>query len=220
MNCYQHSEEPAEAYCRTCGRALCAACKRPAGGTVFCQEHLPAPAIAPAPPVATPSRQDVSPALAAILGFLIPGVGAIYNGQYAKGLVHAIIFGLLVSITGSGETHGLEPLFGILIAVWVFYMGFEAYHTARKRRDGEAVDEFSSLFPVNRVSGRFPAGAITLIVLGVILLLDTMDVIELRYIARYWPVLLIAAGAYMLYARLSEPGNDDVSAHEAGNGRD
>lgn len=221
MNCYLHTEVPAEAYCRTCGRALCAECKRSAEGTVFCEEHLPAPAQIPAAPQpAVVSKQDASPALAAILGFLIPGVGAIYNGQYAKGLVHAIIFGLLVSITSSGESHGLEPLFGILIAVWVFYMAFEAYHTARKRRDGEPVDEFSSLFPARTVSGRFPAGAITLIVLGVVLLLDTLDVIQLRYIARYWPVLLILAGAYMLYARLSNPDDDAMNAREAGHGRD
>ena len=33
-------------------------------------------------------------AIALFLGF-IPGVGAIYNGQYAKGLVHAVVFGLI-----------------------------------------------------------------------------------------------------------------------------
>jgi hypothetical protein len=29
-----------------------------------------------------------------------------------------------------------------------------------------------------------------------------MDVIQLRYLLRYWPVLLILAGAYMLYMRI------------------
>ena len=65
---------------------------------------------------------------------VIPGVGAIYNGQYAKGLIHAVVFGLLISIV-NGLHHGpLEPLFALLIGAWVFYMAFEAYHTARKRR--------------------------------------------------------------------------------------
>jgi len=41
---------------------------------------------------------DVSPGLAFFLGW-IPGVGAIYNGQYAKGLVHAVLWGVLVSLT-------------------------------------------------------------------------------------------------------------------------
>ena len=79
---------------------------------------------------------DVSPGLAFFLGW-IPGVGAIYNGQYAKGLVHAVIFGMLCSILDS-DLRGLEPVFGILLAAWIFYMAFEAYHTARKRRNGRA----------------------------------------------------------------------------------
>jgi hypothetical protein len=144
----------------------------------------------------------VSPGLACLLGF-IPGVGAIYNGQYAKGLVHAIVFGLLVSITSSGTAGDLEPLFGILIGVWVMYMALEAYHTARKRRAGEPVDEFSSILDVHGRRGGFPVGAITLIALGVLLLLSTMDVIQLRYLLRYWPILLILAGAYMLYVRVA-----------------
>jgi hypothetical protein len=220
MNCFNHSEVPAVAYCRACGKALCGDCKRTAQGTVFCDEHAPAAAIEGAIRQAVVDRMaekaaaasspssagsiatgDVSPGLACLLGF-IPGVGAIYNGQYAKGLVHAIVFGLLVSITSSGTAGDLEPLFGILIGVWVMYMALEAYHTARKRRAGEPVDEFSSILDVHGRRGGFPIGAITLIGLGVLLLLNTTEVIQLRYLLRYWPVLLILAGAYMLYVRL------------------
>ncbi len=64
-----------------------------------------APPVIDASPYASPytgrlgavPNPDVSPGLAFLLG-LIPGVGAIYNGQYAKGLVHAIIVGLMISI--------------------------------------------------------------------------------------------------------------------------
>ncbi len=209
MNCLNHPEIPAAAFCRTCGKPLCDACKRAAQGSVYCEEHVPAqtaaaaPRVAPVyapPPVADPS---VSPGLAFTLGLLIPGVGAIYNGQYAKGLVHAVIFGLLVSIISSGSAHGMEPLFAILIAAWVFYMAVEAYHTAQKRRRGEAVDEFSSLINLHTRGSRFPAGAVVLIGLGVLLLLNTTDIIPLERVLRYWPVLLILLGVYMLYVRLT-----------------
>jgi TM2 domain-containing membrane protein YozV len=204
MNCLNHPEIPAAAFCRTCGKPLCDACKRSAQGSVYCEEHVPAQtAAAPVytpPPVADPS---VSPGLAFALGLLIPGVGAIYNGQYAKGLVHAVIFGLLISILSSGSAHGMEPLFGILIAAWVFYMAVEAYHTAQKRRGGEAVDEFSSLINLHTRGSRFPAGAVVLIGLGVLLLLNTTDIIPLERVLRYWPVLLILLGVYMLYVRLT-----------------
>ncbi|MGA3075107.1 MAG: DUF5668 domain-containing protein [Bryobacteraceae bacterium] len=225
MNCFNHSETPAVAYCRACGKALCTECKRTAQGTIFCDEHAPAAAIEGAirqavvdrmaqetaaaagssPSAGSIATGDVSPGLACLLGF-IPGVGAIYNGQYAKGLVHAIIFGLLVSITSSGTAGDLEPLFGIMIGVWVMYMALEAYHTARKRRAGEPVDEFSSILDVHGRRSGFPVGAITLIGLGVLLLLNTMDVIQLRYLLRYWPILLILAGAYMLFVRVAGDG--------------
>jgi len=159
----------------------------------------------------------VSPGLAFILGF-IPGVGAVYNGQYAKGLIHAVIFGLLVSIESSGAAPGMEPLIGILIGVWVFYMAFEAYHTASRRARGEFVDEFSSLMPLNaqRATGTsprgFPVGPVVLIGLGVLFLLNTLELVRLRDILRFWPVFLIAFGAYLLWVRLTGreegmPGN-------------
>jgi hypothetical protein len=54
-----------------------------------------------------------------------------YNEQYAKGIVHLIVFAILVSLADNAG--GVFHLFAI---GWVFYMVFEAYHTARARRDG------------------------------------------------------------------------------------
>ena len=88
------------------------------------------------------------PGLAFVLG-LIPGVGAIYNGQYAKGLVHVIIIGLVISVLSNGSAHGLEPLVSLMLAGFWFYMAFEAYHTAQRRQRGQPVDEFSSLIPTH-----------------------------------------------------------------------
>jgi hypothetical protein len=150
---------------------------------------------------ASPKPGTPSPTLAFILGF-IPGVGAIYNGQYAKGLVHAVVFGLIVTILNSNHVGNFEPLFGIFLAIWVFYMAFEAHHTAAKRRNGDNVDELSSLMTIPANPGGVPVGPIILIGLGVLLLLDTLDLISFDRVAKYWPVLLIAGGAYMLYARI------------------
>src|SRR5512142_2387812 len=127
MNCQNHPEVPATAYCRTCGKPVCDECRRDAYGTVFCAEHAPAPAAtwsapseqaaaaprpAPVPPPPGYVYADVSPGLAFFLGF-IPGVGAIYNGQYAKGLVHAVVFGVLISILNASPD-ALQVGFGIL----------------------------------------------------------------------------------------------------------
>jgi TM2 domain-containing membrane protein YozV len=168
-------------------------------GTIVCEEHAPQQVVTPPP---APVASGTSPGLAFVLG-LIPGVGAIYNGQYAKGVVHVVIFGLLISVMSSGATGGFEPLFGLLIAIWYFYMPFEAYHTASRRQLGQPVDEFSSIFPLKTRRPGLPVGPVILMALGVLCLLATMDIIEFRQIARYWPVILIVLGAYMLYCRLT-----------------
>lgn len=233
MNCYNHPDRPAAGFCRTCGRPLCTACQRPAEGTLFCPDHVPVAAQggygagygsygadaagnptgsnpyaqAPypsAPPPAAGLAAQTSPLLAFILGF-IPGVGAIYNGQYIKGLIHAGIFGLIVTLISTNENGPTAPLFGILLSAFVFYMPFEAYHTAKRRQSGLPVEEWSSLSrgPVPAMGGRTAVGPIILIGIGVLFLLDTMNLIEFRQIGRFWPVILIAIGASMLYSRMN-----------------
>lgn len=131
-------------FCQDCGRALTTSTIRKVGSGTFCEPCLqariasgtvpqPGPAAPPPPPPGGPvppfGASDPSPALAALLGF-IPGVGAMYNGQFAKGIAHLVIFLLLEAMTNA--YHG----FGILIMGWVFYQVFDAYYTARARREG------------------------------------------------------------------------------------
>ena len=71
-----------------------------------------------------------SPGLAALLGF-IPGVGAMYNGEYAKGFIHVLIFATLI-----WAANNINELFGIAIAAFVLYMPIEAYQTAKARMLG------------------------------------------------------------------------------------
>jgi len=68
-----------------------------------------------------------SPGIAMLLGF-IPGVGAMYNGQFMKAFVHVGIFVMLIV----GANHFW--LFGLMIPFWVMYMAFDAYKTAQARQ--------------------------------------------------------------------------------------
>jgi hypothetical protein len=232
MNCANHPEAPAIGYCRECGKPLCEACRREAGGTLYCEEHSPVIAHSPAPPPPAaspytapytapqsspqlnqipPGDPGVSPGLAFLLGF-IPGVGAIYNGQYVKGLIHVVVMGLLISITSNEEMSGnLQPLFGMMIGAWVFYMAFEAYHTAKRRQLGQPVDEFSSIVPRHGQHSKFPIAPAVLIAVGLIFLLHNLDILRIGQILRYWPIALIGLGVYMLYERVS--GSSEHSAH-------
>jgi len=65
-----------------------------------------------------------------LLGF-IPGVGAMYNGQFLKAFIHVVIFVVLVMAANS-----ISDAFGWLVAFWIFYMAFEAYKTAQAKMLG------------------------------------------------------------------------------------
>ena len=99
MDCVNHSGVAATAYCQNCGKALCAGCVRnAAGGQILCEPCWTAWQTYQQPFVAAYRPAAPNPAAAAVLG-LIPGVGAMYNGQFFKGLIHVVIFAVLVSIT-------------------------------------------------------------------------------------------------------------------------
>ncbi len=121
---------PPTAFCQNCGTPLTPATTRTVGPATYCEPCLDTRLHgAPRPPVApVPTPSGPNPGLAALLG-LIPGVGAMYNEQYAKGIVHLIVFAVLIALTDA------SGLFGIFIAGWEFYMVIEAHHTARARRE-------------------------------------------------------------------------------------
>src|SRR5580704_7089333 len=109
MKCVVHPDVDATGYCRNCGKPMCPACIRPVRDVLYCEDCLatilghpapvPAPAEAPAgylpptPMAAVPPVPGIgpNPVLAFFLGFL-PGLGAFYNEQYGKGMIHLAIF--------------------------------------------------------------------------------------------------------------------------------
>ncbi|WP_236656908.1 LiaI-LiaF-like domain-containing protein [Acidisarcina polymorpha] len=99
------------------------------------------------------SQPGPNPALATILG-VIPGVGAMYNGQFVKAMIHVLIFVLLIAITNEHD------FFGFFIAAWVLYQIFDANQTAKARREGLPLpDPFGINELASRLGSQYPAGA-------------------------------------------------------------
>jgi hypothetical protein len=198
-----------------------------------------------------------------------------YNGQFFKGLIHVVIFAVLVSIT---EYHGI---FGIFIGAWCLYQSFEAFHTAKALRDGQPPPDPLGLNEVgnwlnlgmrhqspaqpgavrspiqpnpnpggnpgptppgyqpNYEQGAWqtpftpppppppppgpgfmpdpgeywrplfwkrkePVGAVILIALGLLFLLDRLDIFNGRLLEFSWPVLLIGVGVWMIVRRIGD----------------
>jgi hypothetical protein len=230
MNCANHADASAVAYCRTCGKALCANCTRPVRGVIYCEDCLGArmeaggaPAGATGfvpggystttsspgasgyvPPSPPGSGSGPNPTVAGILaGFFPFGVGAVYTGQYAKGLAHLAIFVLLIAgCNSAGDV--LPAISGIGIAFFVVYQIFDAVRSARAIQAGLPAPDPYGLGATfgggaKIETSKIPMGAVVLILLGVLFLLHTMGFAEYG-MDRFWPLILIALGAW-LFAR-------------------
>ncbi len=176
MTCANHLDRASTVFCQNCGKPLCAQCTRTIDGLVVCEPCLLArvpapsspsmpPSFVPLEPAATPGAQagyapvagmppqpyrpvpsgSPSPVLAGFLG-CIPGVGAMYNGQFVKALLHVVIFVILVGVANRFD------FVGILVAFWIFYQIFDAAQTAAARRDGRPLpDPFGILEMSQRI---------------------------------------------------------------------
>jgi hypothetical protein len=153
-------------------------------------------------------KRDVAgtnPGAAFALG-LIPGVGAIYNGEFVKAAVHVLIFGTLTSLADATNA----SLFAVAAAAFYFYMPFEAYYTAKKRMLGAQGVILET--PIDRLQQQFGSikdrelwGGIALIVVGGLYLLGNLDIFDLRRIARVWPVMLVLVGVWLLKKHQERP---------------
>ena len=220
MNCANHPDKAVAKYCRTCGKPLCQDCVREVMGIAYCENCLAervtgsapsSPYSASAAPIAPSSGPN--PGLAGILGAIPFGVGAVYNGQYAKGLAHLVIFILLVV----GASHGHEPLdtiCGLGIAAFVFYQIIDAVKTAKAINAGQAPPDplgLGTMFsPGDRrdITRGAPAGAVILIFLGVLFLLQNTGVWFLSVDA-LWPMILMALGVWLFAKRKSAAARGD-----------
>ena len=153
-----------------------------------------------APPQGAPYQRSAgnsSPTVAFILG-LFPGLGAIYNGQYNKGLIHIAIFASIIVALSTDIGEGLGAMLGIFLAGFVFYCAFEAMRTAQAKLAGTAASD-----PLESWSKERPIGPIILIGLGALLLLNNFRFFEFIRLGRFWPLILIGAGLYMFRNRLT-----------------
>src|SRR5947209_9828661 len=238
MNCANHPEVSAVAYCRTCGKAMCANCTHQVRGVVYCENCLAErlggvlPPPSALPPTLTPrgDRESrlPSPGVAAALG-LIPGVGAMYNGQFMKGVAHVLAFVCLIWMADH-----FGPIMVPIFFAYFFYLVFDAYKTAHAIELGQPLPDpfgMERMFgpdavarratphaPASPVASnpggqeqtvaateefgrRAPTGAIVLIILGVLFLFNSLGFLEFNWVHRFWPVILILLGGWLFVQR-------------------
>lgn len=161
----------------------------------------PAPPAPPPPPVAfgpasaAPSAPlPKNPGAAGALG-IIPGMGHLYLGLYQRA---AILFGVWVLfISVAGHSHGPFP--GIAIPFWMVFSIIDASRQAKAiNATGRPESNILGSDEPVRVSGSLTAGLL-LILIGGFLLLDRFVTIDLSFLNDWWPLLLVAFGAWQVY---------------------
>jgi hypothetical protein len=223
MNCANHADASAVAYCRTCGKALCGNCTRPVRGVIYCEDCLGAKMETPPPPTAYQQVMDQglglkvapgpasgpNPTVAGILaGFFPFGVGAVYTGQYVKGLVHlAIVASLFGGAVASGNRNS-DGLTAICIVSLVFFCIYQIIDSVRAAKAIQMAQPIPDPFGLAATFGggakietsKVPIGAIILILVGALFLLNTAGLFALNF-HRFWGVILILLGGWIFATR-------------------
>ncbi len=199
MKCAVHTEVDATGFCRNCGKALCPACTRDVRGALYCEPCL-ANIVAPPPAAAPPAHTGPNPGVALALGF-IPGLGADYNGDYIKALIHVFVFAGLIAAQSSDVSAGYHAFLGIALGCFYFYMPIDAYHVAKARLTGAPLPASFGDTAGAPGGDRKPVGAIILIALGAFFLLANLGLLEWNWFSKAWPLGLIALGVWLLADR-------------------
>ena len=200
MNCAYHSKNPAVVECHRCARALCTACDHRIRGFPYCQNCI----VAGVEVLQQQTRTSVMPALrgsnsplvATLLSF-VPGLGAAYNGQTSKAIVHFAVFASFfqLAIVTESVDFGLPLFVAGFFGTWLF-SAVDAYRTAQLLRAGLAPDTEQDVI-ARRLYGSPLAWSLTLMVLGAIFLVQQIVGIRLP-VRQVLPILLLLLGAYML----------------------
>ncbi len=163
------------------------------------------PAELPPPPSTTVAARAPQPAVpeikspwvALLLSVLMPGLGQVYNGHFAKAVTFFVAFSGSIYLIAEGH-----PLpFGIFLPFVIFWNMVDAFRSAVliNARGVRALEE-------EEVES--PWWGVALAVMGVVLLLNNLGWLRLGALVPYWPLLLIGAGLLLLRRSMQRrPGN-------------
>ena len=215
MNCAYHIVNRAVVQCSRCSKGLCPACDHRIRGFPYCQdcivtgvELLQQQQSRPANTAPPVIRRKTSPFVSLLLSLVVPGLGAAYNGQTSKALVHFTIFASFFQM--ATVTDGAAFFVLGVIGTWLF-AAVDAFRTAQLIRAGLALDAESDAI-ARRLYGNPLAWGVVLITLGTVFLLHTMFGVRLP-VKQFLPIVLVLLGAYMLFdfLRFRQKRRDPVS---------
>ena len=190
MKCYYHANVESIHGCSACHKYLCSACSHSIKGKVYCQDCLVAGADLAAL-AATPRLANFSPARAALFA-LVPGIGAVYNRQYVKAVVHFAIFAGLTIISDSGP-----GIFGVAAFAFYVFTIVDAYRSAQVILKNVVLNQ--QLLEEETEDINIPVWGGVLVLLGALFFLNNLGVFSLSEMTRFlWPLFFVGLGVYLV----------------------
>ena len=192
MYCSYHTSTVARAQCSSCARPLCRACDHRIKGHPYCQD-----CIVLGVEGLSRNYRNARPAgrarLAALLA-VIPGMGAVYNRQNIKAVVHFVTIVGLFQLASIKVAAGFFALAGL---AFYLYSIVDAYRTSQLIASGESPAANEEKFKRTLIK-RAPLVGILLIGTGLLLVIQLMRPFSFSVAAKFFPVALILLGGYLL----------------------
>lgn len=211
-HCAYHTHNAASVSCNGCGKSLCPACDHRIKGFPYCQDCIVAGVEllrsnnkAIYVPIV---KKQTSPFFATLLSLFCPGLGAAYNGQTSKALIHFVAFiGLFqMAIVTSGS-----PVYVLgFMGMWLF-AALDAWRTAQVIRIGVTPSIAEDVL-VRRFAGNAKLWGIVLTLIGFSFVLQTLFNFQ-QLLSRFiLPAVLIGIGVYLLIGFFKRSENDVVNS--------
>jgi hypothetical protein len=168
-------------------------------------------ALPPAAPVpaALPAPTRRAPGLALVLSFF-PGLGHLYLGLYQRAFGVFLAFALSIWLSEHADL-------GIVIPFVWFFAVIDAYRQAQLLNMGLTTEPLMPAEQRARATRRGSLGfGAFLLIVGLVLLYNQFYPVDFSFLQDWWPLLLVAAGVWLLVAHFREKQHQAKLAAEAG----
>jgi hypothetical protein len=188
MKCSYHPVVESQESCNACNKHLCVECAHKIKGKAYCQDCLIEGAewAATLKGLKLPSDSPRRAALCAV----IPGLGAVYNGEYLKAITYFAVWAALAMLGGR-----ISGIFIFAAIVFVLFTIFDSYRSAeamvRMQLKSVPISETA------RQDKTIVGWGVFLMILGVFFLLE--NVIPFHFFDKLWPLVFVLLGAYLVY---------------------
>src|SRR5215213_3048287 len=211
MYCSYHPLNVSHAQCGSCGRSLCTVCDHRIKGYPYCQDCIVmgVEGLSRRNHHAGGSRKS---ARLAALCAVLPGMGAVYNRQNLKAIVHFVSIVGLFQLT---DVHFFDAFFALAGVVFYFYSILDAYRTARRIAEGESAAGDEEQFKQALIK-RAPVIGVVLIVSGLLLFIRIVQPFFFSVsLGKLLPVGLVILGGFLLTRYFKRSGGENYRSEQA-----